>query len=72
MANIKSGQLHLTRKEVAELQVMVNHTLTDISFGGGGSYNLGDSDNSHDEKEAKKAKNAIETIKFIVKNSIIR
>lgn len=72
MAKTVSGQLYLSKKEVGDLKTIIQHTLVDISFGGGGSYNLGDSDYSHDEKSAKRARNAIELIKFIVNCAIVK
>lgn len=63
----RSGILELGKREQEALRVIKEHTLIDLSFEGEGSYNKGDSDNSYDEKEAKKARRGIEVIDFILK-----
>lgn len=72
MAKIKSGQLYLTKKEVECLRTIINHTRADISFDGGGSYNMGDADNSPDKKAEAKAVEAIGLIEFIIESAVVK
>ena len=58
--------MKISNRTVDDLLTLIEHTRIDISFDGGGSYNLGDSDNTHDVKSAKKAERAIEFIKIII------
>lgn len=69
MAKTKSGILYLTKKDIKNLEVLIKHTKADISYGEGGSFNCEGKNGEYpfDEKEAKKAKDAINIINFIIK-----
>jgi hypothetical protein len=58
--------MKMPQRIVDDLLTLIRHTRTDIGFNGGGTYNLGDNDNTHDKKEAKKAERAIEFIKKLI------
>ena len=62
----KDGILKLNKTDVKEIKLLLRHTIEDISYDGGGTFNKGDNDNTFDEKEAKKAISAIESIKWIL------
>ena len=50
-----------------DLLTLCEHALTDISFEGEGSYNLGDNDNNFDPLDAGRAVRAITYIKNLVR-----
>jgi len=63
-----SGVLMLGKREREALEVLKRHSLADISFGEGGSYNNEGKNNDwpFDEAEAKRAKLGLEVIDFIL------
>lgn len=64
----KSGILHLGKREIEALKVLKQHTLTDLSYGDGGTFNILKGDSfPFDEKEAKKAELGLNVIDFIIK-----
>ena len=67
-----SGQLCFTKTEVKNIELMLKHVMEDLSYGGGGTFNLGDNENSFDTKNASKVVEAIDDIKWILSNSIIK
>jgi hypothetical protein len=67
-----SGQLQMTKTEAKNIRLLLEHCLADISYGGEGTYNLSDPDNSPDLKSIQKAKEAIEDIKWILSTSTIK
>lgn len=69
---IKSGQLYLSNREEKDIRLLLEHVRTDLSFFGGGTFNLGDDENSFDEKSANKVIEAIEGIEWILKNALIK
>ncbi len=61
-----SGQLRFGKREEEAMRCVLQHCKLDISFGGGGSFNLGDNDNTEDIKEIVKAKKGIELFEWIL------
>ncbi len=64
---IKSGVPYLSKTEIKSLQLVISHINQDLSYGGGGTFSKGDSDNSFDEKEAKKVSEGIELLKIFIR-----
>jgi hypothetical protein len=58
--------MKLSKRTTDDLLTLIEHTRADISFDGGGTFNLGDDDNTHDAKSAKKAERAIDFIKRLI------
>ena len=58
--------MKLSKRTIDDLLTMIRHTRIDISYDGGGSYNKGDSNHSHDPKDARKSERAIEFIKKLI------
>jgi hypothetical protein len=67
-----SGQLHMTKTERNNIQMLLAHCREDLSYEGGGTYNLHDNENTFDQKKANKAIEAIKDIEWIVSGAIIK
>ncbi len=68
-----SGQLHLTKTEAKNIRLMLDHARQDLSYGAGGTYFISKlGDNDWDEKNAKKAKEAIIDIEWILSIAVIK
>ena len=63
---MKSGQLYLTKTDRRNIEVVLAHCETDLSYEGGGTFNLGDVDNSADIKEIEKARDGVDGIRWIL------
>lgn len=64
--------MKLTNQNKIDLQTLIRHTLDDIAYGEGGTYNCTDPedqdscDNIFDEKSAERANRAIQLIKKLI------
>lgn len=59
--------MKITKRIADDLRTLIRHTRADISYNGGGSYNKGDDNNSHDPIDARKAERAIAFIEELIK-----
>lgn len=67
MAKTKDGALVLGKRERESLQVLINHTKINLSWGDGGSFNCEkNGEFVYDKKEGEKAEQGIELLKFIL------
>jgi hypothetical protein len=65
-----SGALFLSKTEIKELEILIQHMKANISYGGGGTFWTGEDKNGEhvfDQKNAIKAANACDTIEEIIK-----
>lgn len=56
----------MTKTERKEIEIVLAHAEEDIHYGGGGSYNLRDDENTFDAKEAAAAKRGIQAVRWIL------
>jgi len=61
-----SGILKFGKREEEAMRCVLEHCKIDISYGGGGTFNKGDADNTADEKEIAKARQGIEDLEWIL------
>jgi len=57
--------MKLSKQTVDDLLTLIEHVRTDVSYGCGGTFNLGE-DDSYDEKSVKKAERGIDFIKKLI------
>lgn len=70
-----SGQLYMTKREEKNIRLLLAHVVKDISYGGSGTYSLlkgKDTDYCLDEKNACKAKEALNDILWILSVAVIK
>ncbi len=62
----KKGRLNFNKKEEEEIKTVLRHCKADLGYGGGGTFSSGDSEDTPDLKEMKKAENGIKLIEWIL------
>ena len=67
MPQTKSGILYLSKTEIKEIELLLEHVQADINYGSGGSY--GDGAKTY-FKEITKVQNAIKNLRLILSNTI--
>jgi hypothetical protein len=62
------NQITLNQTEKKNIREMLDHVRMDMDFGGAGTYNKSDPDNTRDDKAIKKSREAIATIEALLEH----